>query len=271
MGSGSITVLVVEDSPGARLLYTQALVESQFATFEVEAVENLAEAIAALSATRFAVVLLDLTLPDSEGLGTLDVIRGIAAGTPVVVLTGATNAADGREALRRGASDYLDKATVSPDGVARSLTYAVERHALRAKVQELEAKSRREREMDELERLSTPSRGYEIDPKAEALRQREPEAFAQLCERQARLVAGALSRRGEGPDLDSAGEMHEIGRTLGKLHAAPWDVVDLHAAALKSLTEGQSQVQVVLHAEAGRPVLVQVMSELVSYYRERVR
>ena len=78
----------------------------------------------------FAGVLLDLSLPDSQGLETPDAVRAKAPDVGVVVLTGLSDEALGTEAVKRGAQDYLVKGTADGELVARSLSYAIGRQRL---------------------------------------------------------------------------------------------------------------------------------------------
>lgn len=75
------------------------------------------------------VVVLDLSLGDSNGLATLDAVTQAAPGTPVVVLTGDASEANALMAVRKGAQDYLVKADVRPVNLRRALLYALERRS----------------------------------------------------------------------------------------------------------------------------------------------
>ncbi|WP_019647140.1 putative bifunctional diguanylate cyclase/phosphodiesterase [Novispirillum itersonii] len=75
------------------------------------------------------VVLLDLSLGDSDGLATLDAVIGHAPGVPVVVLTGDASERMALQAVRKGAQDYLVKADVRPVSLRRALLYALERRS----------------------------------------------------------------------------------------------------------------------------------------------
>ncbi|GAA0285531.1 bacterio-opsin activator domain-containing protein [Halobacterium noricense] len=77
------------------------------------------------------VVLLDLGLPDSTGLKTLTTLLDHEGGVPVVVLTGLTDREVGREALRRGAEEFLVKDEINPELLVRSIHHAIERRAHR--------------------------------------------------------------------------------------------------------------------------------------------
>ncbi len=80
-------------------------------------------------------VLLDLGLPDSQGLCTFENLHSSAPQVPIVILTGFKDDAQGLEAVRRGAQDYLSKARIEGPLLARALTYAVERKKLDEAVQ----------------------------------------------------------------------------------------------------------------------------------------
>lgn len=73
-------------------------------------------------------VLLDLTLPDSDGLETLEAVIEHAPHVPVVVITGTHDAGLGPEAIRLGAQDYLTKGHITAELLHRTIRYALDRH-----------------------------------------------------------------------------------------------------------------------------------------------
>ncbi|TPW16349.1 MAG: Signal transduction histidine kinase, partial [bacterium] len=103
--SGPIRILLLEDDPADARLVGQMLRRVKTTPFEVAVVNRLAEAVAKLKAGAevFDVVLADLGLPDSTGIGTLDALTEAAPHLPVVVLTGNDDDAVALEALKRGA------------------------------------------------------------------------------------------------------------------------------------------------------------------------
>ncbi len=125
-------ILLVEDNAAEAVLLRRELSESPFGPFSVTHVKRLNEALEQLHAQQFDAVLLDLGLPDTQGLATLERIqKGEARSTPIVVLTGLEDEALGVRALREGAADYLVKSG-STDGMrARSVRYAIERKRAR--------------------------------------------------------------------------------------------------------------------------------------------
>ena len=126
-----IHVLLVEDSVGDARLLREALAETGAGRFRVVHVPSLREALGALSsAPSCEVILLDLSLPDSAGLETVERMHAAASSLPIIVLTGLDDEQLGLEAIRRGAQDYLLKGQADGRLVARAIRHAVERKGL---------------------------------------------------------------------------------------------------------------------------------------------
>jgi len=122
-----ITVLLVEDNPGDARLILELLEEVQAQAFDLERVGRLDHALSRLSRTGVDVVLLDLGLPDSQGLETFVRARRSAPEEPIVVISGLDDERLALEAVRSGAQDYLVKGRIEGHLLARVLRYAVER------------------------------------------------------------------------------------------------------------------------------------------------
>lgn len=123
----SIHVLQIEDSPTVVQLTRLMLAESSSVQFVIEDVTTLAAGIKRLSQDGVDVVLLDLTLPDSEGLDTYRILHAAVPNIPVVIFTSVDDEELTLEALRQGAADYLVKAEVHAKWLARALSYAPNR------------------------------------------------------------------------------------------------------------------------------------------------
>src|SRR5919109_547388 len=122
-------ILMVEASPGdVRLLREHLISDGSIAeVFEVVDVDRLTVALQSLDEADFDAVLLDLSLPDSQGLGTLTRMHAAKPGMPIVVLSSLDDEVLGLQFLRAGAQDYLVKSEVTRSLLRRSLRYAVER------------------------------------------------------------------------------------------------------------------------------------------------
>jgi two-component system cell cycle response regulator len=129
----SIRVLLVEDEAGDAHLVKMKLGQTQSGHFEVTWAQSLNEAQRCLAASPFDVLLLDLSLPDSEGLATIRSAREMAMDIPIVVLSGRGDTDFALTALEAGAADYMVKGDFGYDGVARVIRYALLRAEMEAR------------------------------------------------------------------------------------------------------------------------------------------
>jgi serine phosphatase RsbU (regulator of sigma subunit) len=123
-------VLLVEDDEGDALLVRECLREAGLADDDVIWCRTLAEGVEAL-ADKPSCVLLDLGLPDAEGLLALHTVVAEVTTTPVIVLTGRHDRT-GVDAVAAGAQDYLIKDDLTPELLDRTIRYAVQRRQTQA-------------------------------------------------------------------------------------------------------------------------------------------
>jgi diguanylate cyclase (GGDEF)-like protein/PAS domain S-box-containing protein len=136
------SVLLVEDDPADAALIQAALTGTGSSTFRVEWVTRLADALERLGSERFEVVLLDLSLPDSQGLEAFDQVFQAAPDTLILVLSGLTDEETARQAMERGAHDYFSKGHVDAHWLPRALRYVIDRKIARGALQSSEARFR---------------------------------------------------------------------------------------------------------------------------------
>jgi PAS domain S-box-containing protein len=121
-------LLLVEDD-GSYSEYISKELTTGLPPFAVTPADSLGAAIARLSSGDVDAVLLDLELPDSSGLATLDRLQAAAPDVPVVVLSGVRDPQMAAAAVQAGAQDYLVKSEVSAAVVERVVRYAIDRRA----------------------------------------------------------------------------------------------------------------------------------------------
>ena len=127
MSDTPIKILLVEDnSADARLLH-ETLKDITKNKFELTHIQSLSEAIVQLAEHNFDAILLDLFLPDSQGLETVERILSAAPALPIIVLTGLKDESTGIQAVRKGAQDYLIKGQTNSDLLIRAINYSTER------------------------------------------------------------------------------------------------------------------------------------------------
>lgn len=138
------SILVIEDDRGdAGLIRTNVRLAGLRRVGEPDPVlwvRTLAEGSAAAEAKRPDVVLLDLSLPDSAGIGTVQAMRGVVPDVPIIVLTGQDDHQLAEAALQAGAQDYLLKGQLfQHDALGRAIRHALVRQRLESRLRLFEA------------------------------------------------------------------------------------------------------------------------------------
>ena len=137
-----ISVLVVEDDDADVRLIKEALASNGASPFRVDWVRQLSTALERLAGGGVDVVLLDLTLPDAQGIATFDRVFAAAPEALILILSTAGNEDIARQALLRGAQDYFVKAHVDAYWLPRALRYAIDRRDARDRLRDSEARFR---------------------------------------------------------------------------------------------------------------------------------
>ncbi|WNM56673.1 response regulator [Candidatus Nitrospira allomarina] len=126
--SPTYSILLVEDNPADAELVRERLKDaSGMSPFHITRASTLKEALTILHSTPFDVILLDLNLPETNGLETLKRIRSANSAIPLVVLTVHEDEPLALEAIKLGAQDYLPKSSMNAVLLSRILHYAMER------------------------------------------------------------------------------------------------------------------------------------------------
>src|SRR5215204_3249430 len=139
MAADSLRVLLVDDDGGYAALVRAEL---QPAGIELHTADTLAAATAELARHEFGAILLDLGLPDSSGVATLDRIHAVARYIPIIVLTCTDDDDLAALSIQRGAQDYLVKGAADGAALLRALRHARERAIFRRSLLDGEARFR---------------------------------------------------------------------------------------------------------------------------------
>ncbi len=132
-----LSVLVVEDNPGDYDLVVEYLSEVSNATYHFSHCISLQETSEALKDTVIDIILLDLSLPDSNGIDTVSNVRNLVNTVPIIVITGTDNDDLGERAIQQGAQEYLSKNELSGRMLARVIKYAIKRKKMEEKLEKL--------------------------------------------------------------------------------------------------------------------------------------
>lgn len=123
-------ILLIEDNPKDARLVKIALAEALDFAHELTVVATFANGLDALDHGAFDVVLLDLNLPDANGVQSVEALQVDHSDVPVVVLTGLEDRDLGDAAIRAGAQDFLVKGKMFGELLWRAIRYARERHKI---------------------------------------------------------------------------------------------------------------------------------------------
>ncbi|BBC24838.1 hybrid sensor histidine kinase/response regulator [Pseudanabaena sp. ABRG5-3] len=154
MNPESLQVLLVEDSPTDARLFQQVFLRSSVGQWSLEIAERLSDAIGYCQSNDFDLVLLDLQLPDSEGLDTIAKFNEVFPDIPIIILTAFDDEELALQAMAKGAQDYLVKDQVTTYLLRRSIRYAMERSQIVQRIRDSEQATlkalEKERELNQL-------------------------------------------------------------------------------------------------------------------------
>ncbi len=265
----TIRILLIEDNPGDARLIAEMLAEIRDDLFELIHSDCLSNGLDRLKKESFNLVLLDLSLPDSQGLDTFVQVNACSNDIPVVVLTGNKDEIIATSAMRAGAQDYLDKGDLERNLLVRSIRYAIERNRL---MMALDQERQKKREQDEIQSLDRISGSNETSMTANMfgmgpLREILPEVFNDMVLRYSDLMDRSLEERNYRVEHLVTEELRTIADELGFLKAQPRDVVEIHTISLKKKYSNATPQKSRAYAEEGGLLLIQIMGYLTMYYR----
>ena len=220
-----IRILLVEDDPDDVWVMRNLLGDRWDAPFDLVQVELLSAAIERNGEDPFDVILLDLSLPDSQGLETFFAMHAHAGNVPIVVLSGYNDEQTAIKAVQAGAQDYLVKGQVNDHLLVRSIRYAIERGRRHRAEEQMRDTSEEFRAAQEIQQRLYPSQppvlaGFDI---AGALFPAKATAgdyfdYIPMLDGCLGLVVGDVSSHGMGPALLMS-ETRACLRTLTQVHS----------------------------------------------------
>ena len=255
-------VLLIEDEPEDVNTIQTILddVKSAFFQrgFELVCRETLTEAKQILLEREFDVILLDLMLPDSRHINSLQELQELVANVPIIVQTALEDEIVAVKALELGARGYLPKVASDRNLLLYAIRSAIERQRQLANVEQLQ----QQREVDLLKNLLLDSDFKSYD----YLLQEMPDVFQELQERYCHILDRFVEQKIYKVEYKLSNQINIFIEQLGYLQATPRDLLDLHTAVLK-----QKQSQSVKNIKAltieGRYLVLELMGRLAAYYR----
>lgn len=264
-----IQVLLLENQRVRPALWPEIFDAEGGTEFRYTRVERLDEGLARLATDAFDLILVDLTLPDSQGLATFEALQRQAPGTPILVLnpasrdphatTGESPAATAAE----GASSASKIAWRNPGryAVARSRAEREDDDARWCADSERELRALLQRAA--LLTTAVTARIYSVG----SLREGAPREFEQAVETYIQVLSQSLDERAFDVEHRSTSTLRSLGDRLGYLRARPRDVVEIHTTGLQRRLQNEPSARARALMEESRLLVLELMGHLASYYR----
>jgi len=261
-----LVVLVVEDDPTDFAMLARSLRQNRM--FELVRAESVSKAHDELTQRSFDLILLDLALPDSQGLETVKAFTDLAT-TPVVVLSGSDDESLALEAVQHGAQDYLVKGNSDTAILSKTLRYAIERYRLLEELHDSKVLIARERELRRLEASAheaIENHGAANELK-KSLRESDRHVFEYAIVDYCALLEKALEQRSFKVENNLSLQLRSLAETLGSYNATPRDIVELHTMSVSDKIDHMPVKKIRLCNEEARYLLTGLLGHLCSFYK----
>ena len=272
MIDNSIKILLIEDDPGDVCLLQETLSEVDEVRFEVNFVDRLSSGIEKLTIGGFDIVLLDLSLPDSQGLDTFVKLHKNFANVPVVILTGIDDEKLATRAVQKGAQDYLVKAQLNKYLLVRTIRYAIERHRLQMELEKVWQREQQKRESKEVVRNFQHYVAISQEKSATKLKDLphlDDKALDALIPDYREIVLNyvrAIRIREDRP----SGKVRKFAQQLALLNFRACDVVRLHLNVLNEFSQRAMPSEERAFSNDARLILVELMGNLMDIYLSQI-
>jgi signal transduction histidine kinase len=150
----TLKILIVEDNHVDQFLLVDMLDSSELNVARIFSADRASAAMEILTTEKIDIVLLDLTLPESNGIDSFHLIKNCCPSVPVIILTGNSDFSIASEALKEGAQDFLVKGEYSASMLSRAISYSMERKKFEEVIKESETRfTRKLAEYEKLKRI----------------------------------------------------------------------------------------------------------------------
>jgi DNA-binding NarL/FixJ family response regulator len=257
-----ISVLLIEDVDMDAALIQGQLQAASPDAFKVRHETTLAEGIAAAGEADFDVVLMDLGLPDSQGLLSFLKLYRRVPNLPIVILTSTDDQFMAADAVHCGAQDYLVKGKTDADSVSHALRFAVQRYEHVRRI----ATKRSDLWFSPTD-AERPGARIPAHTSLSPLRVREPAALRTLCDKYRGLIELARKNRDFGMPAGVSEHLLGLANQLFKLCAGPRDMDDIHRTALEQLSAALSAERLSLLINEERLLHIDLYRFLIDMFR----
>ena len=258
-------ILLVEDDPKDIKTIQSMLNNARSAFFkrgfELTCVETLSAAKQTLIARKFNVILLDLILPDSRNMNSLQELQNTGSNIPIIVQTALEDEVVAVKAIELGACGYLPKIARDRDLLLYAIRSAIER---KQQLANIEQSQQPELELDRVENILASIIELEND---KSLKQRLPDIYSKIEQKYYLLLKRFVEQKIYKVEYELKDEINILIEQLGYLQATSKDLIELHSDTLKRKQASPYKKAIRAYTAEGRYLLIELMGRLVSYYR----
>ena len=265
----TIKVLNIEDNPGDARMVKELLTDDVIDNYTVQIAKNMNEVQQQTEPEKFDVILLDLSLPETSGLETVDAVKALFPHTPIVVLTGLDDEVLGDASINKGVQDYLQKGIITTPLLTRSIRYAIDRQKMALELEKFKQIENQDKELKSLEKLS-PDGSAVVTEKAlgiKSLKESSPLTFNEFTEKFEQVLKLHIENNLYKTDINTGNKLKALATGFGKINAGPKDIVEVYSTVLKSKIDHSNMKASQTYVDEGRFVLLEIMGYLVNYYR----
>ena len=263
-----LSVMLIESRPVDAEVVRITLASIEGHPFDLRVTTQLFSALEHLRAGGVHLILLNLELPDSRGLATLDTLQTVAPDLPMVVLTEKAGEQLGIDALQHGAQDYLVKSKISGEVLVRALRYAFERKYLASALE----KSRRDKQRQwysvkvaECYQCHLLKTRVEQVPHCKGCDTPEDQEFLLASYRELIYRSIGQLRTGDFDTKESAQKMADL---LAAQGCGASEIAKIHQRVLKEYGKNALPTAERVFAVDARLVLINVLGRLLDLYRD---
>ena len=277
MPNDTCHILLIEDKLDNIELLQGLLSKSQHSSlakglaFSITCATTLKESMQSLKAHTFDVILLDLDLPDSQGLNTLIKLREKVANIPIIVEMDEQSEGTVVESFQLGADGYLQIKSLDSNLLIHEIRLGIERQKYRTKINQQQQEIRQAQEFADLDDLIKSSKETSVTARlfgAYPLQESLPDVFEELVESYGKLLDLSLEQRVFKVDYNISEQLRSLGDKLGFLKASPRDAIEIHTKVLKEKSRDVSMVKAQAYVAEGRLMVLELMGYLASFYRK---
>jgi CheY-like chemotaxis protein len=269
-GHKTLTVLLIEENLADARMVQRMLAEPALAeTYDVVHFECIDQTMARLHDPDVDAIMIGMEAPDRVSRQALKAIGAHVPWAPTIVLVRSADEAFAVEAIRAGAQDCLFKDELDGIRISRSLSYGIERSKMSPARRAPAASDGARKELEVWAAMCSPAplRAARENFGQTSLKDTAPGVFGDLVRHYENILDRSLEERAMKTNKGVVEELKSLADRLGRLDAAPPDVVDLHMATITTKVRGQPLKKAKVYVAEGRLLLLKLMGDLASFYR----